>query len=154
MINNVVLVGRLTRDPELRKTQTGISVVNFTLAVNRTFQDQSGERQADFINCIAWRGQAENLARYMRQGSLIGVEGRIQTGSYETEQGMRYTTDVVANNIQFLESRQQQQQSQQQQSYQPQQQSYQAPKQQRQEEPQNDYYDVTQDIITDDDLPF
>ena len=105
MINNVVLVGRLTRDPELRKTQSGVSVVNFTLAVNRTFTDQSGERQADFINCVVWRNQADNLARYMRQGSLIGVEGRIQTSSFESEQGTRYVTEVLAdgfNGIEFL----------------------------------------------------
>ena len=105
MINNCTLVGRLTKDPELKKTQSGISVVKFTLAVNRSFRDESGETQADFISCIAWRAQADNLAKYMKQGSLIGIEGRIQTGSYETEQGMRYTTDVVANNITFLESK-------------------------------------------------
>ncbi|HHT55763.1 MAG TPA: single-stranded DNA-binding protein [Acholeplasma sp.] len=140
MINNVVLVGRLTRDPELRKTQSGVSVVNFTLAVNRTFTDQSGERQADFINCVVWRNQADNLARYMRQGSLIGVEGRIQTSSFESEQGMRYVTEVLANSIQFLESKSQTQQQ---------------PQQQSQSSNNNDdYYDVSQDIITDDDLPF
>jgi|SRR5690625_3425325 len=144
MINNVVLVGRLTRDPELRKTQSGISVVNFTLAVNRGFTDQSGERQADFINCIAWRAQAENLARYMRQGSLIGLEGRIQTGSYEAEHGTVYTTDVVANSIQFLESRSQQQE----------QRSSMPAQEQPKQEQKDDYYDVSQDIITDDDLPF
>lgn len=105
MINNVVLVGRLTRDPELKQTSSGISFVNFTIAVNRTYVDQSGERQADFINCVVWRAQAENLARYMRQGSLIGVEGRIQTRSYETEEGMRYITEVLANSITFLESK-------------------------------------------------
>jgi len=140
MINNVVLVGRLTRDPELRKTQSGVSVVNFTLAVNRTFTDQSGERQADFINCVVWRNQADNLARYMRQGSLIGVEGRIQTSSFESEQGTRYVTEVLANSIQFLESKSQTQQQ---------------PQQQSQSSNNNDdYYDVSQDIITDDDLPF
>lgn len=135
MINNVVLVGRLTRDPELRRTQSNISYVRFTLAVNRSFTDQSGERQADFVNCIAWRAQADNLARFMKQGSLIGLQGRIQTGSYESEQGMRYTTDVVADSIQFLESRNQQQDSSNQSS-------------------SNDYYDVQKDIVTDDDLPF
>ena len=134
MINNVVLVGRLTRDPELKKTQSGVSFIRFTLAVNRSFKDDSGETQADFINCIAWRAQAENLAKYMRQGSLIGVEGRIQTGSYETEQGIRYTTDVVANNITFLESKGSQNNN-----------GY-----QKQEEPQ--YY--AQDVADDDILPF
>lgn len=81
MINNVVLVGRLTKDPELRYTQTGIAVARFTVAVNRAFSNQQGEKEADFINCVAWRKQAENLANFMRKGSQVGVEGRIQTGS-------------------------------------------------------------------------
>jgi single-strand DNA-binding protein len=105
MINQTVLVGRLTRDPQLKRTQSNISYVRFTLAVNRSFTDESGERQADFISCIAWRAQAENLARFMKQGSLIGLVGRIQTGSYESDKGTIYTTDVVADNIQFLESK-------------------------------------------------
>jgi|SRR5690554_581046 len=138
MINNVVLVGRLTKDPELKKTQSGVSFVNFTIAVNRTFTSQSGEREADFINCIVWRNQADNLARYMSQGSLIGVEGRIQTRSYESETGMRYITEVVANSIQFLESRSQQRDNQ----------------QSSNDNTNDDYYDVSQDIIADDDLPF
>lgn len=103
MINNVVLVGRLTKDPELKYTQNGIAVARFTLAVNRTFSNQ---QEADFINCVAWRKQAENLANYMRKGSLIGVQGRIQTGSFDDKDGKRiYTTDIVADNIQFLEPR-------------------------------------------------
>lgn len=105
MINKVVLVGRITRDPELRHTNSNIPVISFTLAVNRSFTDQHGERQADFINCVAWRNQAENLAKYVRKGALLGVEGRIQTGSYESEQGTRYTTDVVCDSVIFLESR-------------------------------------------------
>lgn len=105
MINQTVLVGRLTRDPELKRTQSNISYVRFTLAVNRSFKDESGETQADFISCIAWRAQAENLARFMKQGSQIGLVGRIQTGSYESDKGTVYTTDVVADNIQFLESK-------------------------------------------------
>ena len=105
MINNCTLVGRLTRDPELKRTQSNISYVRFTLAVNRSFKDESGETQADFISCIAWRAQAENLARFMKQGSQIGLVGRIQTGSYESDKGTIYTTDVVADNIQFLESK-------------------------------------------------
>ena len=76
------------------------------MAVNRTFTDQSGERQADFINCIAWREQAENLVKFMKKGSQIGVQGRIQTGSYESDKGTVYTTDVVAERIQFLETKQ------------------------------------------------
>ncbi|MCR1809321.1 single-stranded DNA-binding protein [Haploplasma modicum] len=131
MINNVVLVGRLTKDPELMKTQSNISYVRFTLAVNRSFADQSGERQADFINCIAWRNQAENLARFMKQGSQIGLQGRIQTGSYETDQGTRYTTDVVADSIQFLESRTQ-----------------------KSNDNNDEFSNLSGSIITDNDLPF
>lgn len=104
MINNVVLVGRLTKDPELKMTPSGIAVARFTLAVNRPFTSQGGEKKADFINCIAWRKQAENLANFMRKGGQIGVTGRIETGSYEGQDGKRvYTTEVVADNIQFLE---------------------------------------------------
>lgn len=106
MINNVVLVGRLTKEPELRYTPSGIPMTRFTVAVNRTFSNQQGEREADFIQCIAWRKQAENLANYMKKGNMIGVEGRIQTGSFEGQDGKRvYTTDVVADGIQFLEPR-------------------------------------------------
>ncbi|GLC90095.1 single-stranded DNA-binding protein [Lysinibacillus piscis] len=106
MINRVVLVGRLTKDPELRYTPNGVASTRFTIAVNRTFSNQQGEREADFISCVAWRKQAENLANFMRKGSLVGVEGRIQTGSYEGQDGKRvYTTDVVADSVQFLEPR-------------------------------------------------
>lgn len=103
-MNRVTLVGRLTKDPELRYTPSGIAQVRFTIAVNRTFTSQNGEKEADFIQCIAWRKQAENLANYQRKGNLIGVEGRIQTGSYEGQDGKRvYTTDVVADSIEYLE---------------------------------------------------
>lgn len=105
MINRVILVGRITKDPELKVTQSNISFVRFTLAVNRQFADQSGERQADFIQCIVWRKQADNLAQYIRKGALLGVEGRIQTSTYETENGTRYSTDVVCDSVQFLESK-------------------------------------------------
>ncbi|MCK1997903.1 single-stranded DNA-binding protein [Psychrobacillus psychrodurans] len=106
MINRVVLVGRLTKDPELRYTPSGVAMARFTLAVNRTFSNQSGEREADFINCVVWRKQAENTANFLKKGSLAGVEGRIQTGSYEGQDGKRvYTTDVVADSVQFLEPR-------------------------------------------------
>ena len=108
MINRTVLVGRLTKDPEVRFTSSNIAYARFTLAVNRTFAGPSGEREADFIQCIAWRKQAENLARFVRKGSLVGVEGRIQTGSYDDKDGNRkYTTDVVADSVQFLESKSQ-----------------------------------------------
>lgn len=104
MINRVVLVGRLTRDPELRYTPNGVPVTSFTLAVNRTFTNQQGEREADFINCIVWRKQAENVANFLKKGSLAGVEGRIQTRSYENQEGRRvYVTEVVCDSVQFLE---------------------------------------------------
>jgi single-strand DNA-binding protein len=103
-MNRVILVGRLTKDPELRHTNNDIPVVQFTIAVNRTYQSKSGEKQADFINCVAWRQQAENLARYMRKGSMIGVEGQIQTRSYDDANGMRkFVTEVLAESIHFLE---------------------------------------------------
>lgn len=106
MINSTVLVGRLTRDPELRYTTSNIAVATFSLAVNRTFKDANGERETDFINCVIWRQQAENLANWAKKGALIGITGRIQTRSYENQQGQRvYVTEVVAENFQMLESR-------------------------------------------------
>lgn len=106
MINRTVLVGRLTRDPELRKTNTGKSVVSFTVACNRRFGQQ--DQQADFINCVAWERQAEFLANYLPKGSLVGIEGRIQSRSYEDATGKRvYVQEVVVESIQGLESRSQ-----------------------------------------------
>ena len=106
MINNVVLVGRMTRDAELRYTPQNQAVATFTLAVNRNFKNQSGEREADFINVVIWRQQAENLANWAKKGALIGITGRIQTRNYENQQGQRvYVTEVVADNCQLLESR-------------------------------------------------
>lgn len=106
MINNVVLVGRLTKDPDLRYTGNGAAVATFTLAVNRTFTTASGEREADFVNCVIWRKPAETLANFTRKGSLIGVVGRIQTRNYDNQQGQRvYVTEVVCENFQMLESR-------------------------------------------------
>ena len=106
MINNVVLVGRMVRDAELRYTSSNVAVATFTLAVNRTFKSQNGEREADFINVVMWRQQAENLANWAKKGSLIGITGRIQTRSYDNQQGQRvYVTEVVAENFQMLESR-------------------------------------------------
>ena len=101
-MNKVILIGRLTKDPELRKTPTDVSVVQFTIAVNRSYQ-QGGERQADFINCVAWRNQAENLARFIKKGGLIAVEGSIQTRSYDDANGVRrYATEFIASQITFL----------------------------------------------------
>src|SRR5690606_27033556 len=103
-MNRTILVGMLTKDPELRYTPNGVAVANFTVAVNRPFKNQAGEQEADFINCVAWRKQAENLANYMCKGSLIGVDGRIQTRSYENQEGKRvWVTEVLAESIQFLE---------------------------------------------------
>lgn len=104
MLNRVVLVGRLTKDPELKYTPNGVAVANFTLAVNRPFQNAQGEREADFINCIVWRKPAENVANFLSKGSLAGVDGRLQTRSYENQQGQRvYVTEVMAESVQFLE---------------------------------------------------
>lgn len=106
MINNVVLVGRLTKDPDLRYTNSGTAVATFTLAVNRNFTNQNGQREADFVNCVIWRKAAETLANYGKKGTLIGVTGRIQTRSYDNQQGQRvFVTEVVAENFQLLESR-------------------------------------------------
>lgn len=106
MINNVVLVGRMTKDAELKYTGNNIAVASFSLAVNRNFKDANGERETDFINCVIWRQQAENLANWAKKGALIGITGRIQTRSYENQQGQRvYVTEVVAENFQMLESR-------------------------------------------------
>ena len=106
MINRVVLVGRLTRDPELRKTANGTSVCSYALAVNRSRQAQPGQPDTDFINCVTWNRQAETMAQYLHKGSLIGVEGRIQTRNYDNQQGQRvYVTEVVTDSVQFLESK-------------------------------------------------
>lgn len=113
MINNVVLVGRLTRDAELRYTPSNVAVATFTLAVNRPFKNENGEREADFINCVIWRQAAENLANWAKKGALIGITGNIQTRHYDNQQGQRvYVTEVIASNFQLLESRNSQQNNQ------------------------------------------
>ena len=105
MINRVVLVGRLTKDPVLRKTANGASVVSFTVACTRRFK-QEGQPDADFINTVAWNKTADIVAQYTHKGSLVGVEGRIQTRSYDDQSGKRvYVTEVVADSVQFLESK-------------------------------------------------
>lgn len=106
MINNVVLVGRLTRDPDLRTTGSGISVATFTLAVDRPYTNSQGERGADFINCVIWRKAAENFANFTSKGSLVGIQGRLQTRSYDNKDGQRvFVTEVIVDNFSFLESR-------------------------------------------------
>ncbi|MGC0310732.1 single-stranded DNA-binding protein [Streptococcus sp. CL9.43] len=106
MINNVTLVGRLTRDPELRYTPSNIAITTFNLAVNRNFKNQDGNREADFINCMIWRQQAENFANWCKKGNQVGITGRIQTRSYDNQQGQHvYVTEVVADTFQLLEKR-------------------------------------------------
>lgn len=138
MLNNVCLVGRMTDNAELRYTPNNQAVATFRLAVNRPFKSQNGEREADFINCVIWRQQAENLANWAKKGALIGITGRIQTRSYENQQGQRvYITEVVADNFQLLEFNKQNNQGQSQGNSQP--------DFSRQAEPMD---------ISDDDLPF
>ncbi len=106
MLNRVVLVGRLTKDPDLRYTPNGVAVANFTIAVNRPFNSQQGGKDADFINCVVWRRAAENLANFMKKGSQVGVDGRLQSRSFDNSEGKRvFVTEVVADSVQFLESK-------------------------------------------------
>lgn len=110
MINRVTLVGRLTKDVDLRYTQNGIAVANFSIAVQRNFKNQNGDYDADFINCVVWRKPAENLANYMKKGSQVGVDGRLQSRTYKDKDGKTvFVTEVVADSVQFLESRGEQQ---------------------------------------------
>lgn len=105
MLNRVILIGRLTRDPELRYTPAGVAVTQFTLAVDRPFSSGQGEREADFIPVVTWRQLAETCANYLRKGRLTAVEGRIQVRNYENNEGKRvYVTEVIADNVRFLES--------------------------------------------------
>ncbi|WP_341784458.1 single-stranded DNA-binding protein [Lactococcus formosensis subsp. formosensis] len=105
MINNVVLVGRIVRESELRYTPQNTAVATFTLAVNRRFKNAKGEREADFINCVIWRQPAENLANWAKKGALVGITGSIQVRNYENKEGQRvYVTEVLADNFQMLES--------------------------------------------------
>ena len=105
MLNRVVLTGHLTKDPELKVTQSGLSVVQFVIGVQRQFARKDGEREADFISCVAWRKTAENIAKYFKKGQLIGIDGRVQTRSYDDKNGQRvYVTEVVVDNFAFLSS--------------------------------------------------
>jgi len=105
-MNRVTLVGRLTAKPELRYTGSNLPYARFTIAVNRTFRNNDGQTDADFINVIVWRKQAENVCNFLDKGRLVSVDGRLQTGSYNDKDGnRRYTTDVVADSVQFLESK-------------------------------------------------
>lgn len=159
MINRVVLVGRLTKDPDLRYTPSGAAVARFTLAVNRTFSNAQGEKEADFINCTVWRKQAENTANFLKKGSLAGVEGRIQTGSYEGQDGKRvYTTEVVADSVQFLEPKSASGNSDRSQGQQPSYQQNQSPRPSQQNTTRVDEDPFSSGSgpieVSDDDLPF
>ena len=144
MINRVILVGRLTKNPEYRQTPNGVSVATFTLAVNRPFTNSQGEREADFINVVVFRKQAENVNKYLSKGSLAGVDGRIQSRSYENKEGQRvFVTEVVADSVQFLEPKNNNQQN-----SQPQQQRRQA------SAGNNPFANDNNANIDDDDLPF
>lgn len=150
MINNVVLVGRLTKDIELRRTQSGLSTTTFTLACDRRLsaeQKNSGTQSADFINCVAWRGSADFLSSYAHKGDTVGVEGRIQTRSYDRDGQRMYVTEVVANSVNLLHSKQPAQ-SQEQASYEPQ--ATQAPKPQQ----MSDFDYLPNVDVSPDDLPF
>lgn len=106
MINQLVLVGRLTRDPELRYTQSGIAVARFTLACDRPFTGQDGKKEVDFIDCVVWRKQAENVTQYLKKGSMAGLTGRLQISSYDDKDGVRkYRAEAVADSVRFLDSK-------------------------------------------------
>lgn len=149
MINRVVLTGRLTKDVDLKSTRSGVSVASFTLAVDRRYTDSQGNRGADFISCVAWRKAAENMSKYFHKGSLVGIDGSLQTRTYDDKDGKRvYVTEVVVSDFSFLEPKKgSNKQSNYNQSY-----SSQKSKNQQTEDPfqgQKDSID-----ITDDDLPF
>ena len=102
-MNKAIIIGRLTRDPEMRTTTSGTNSTTFTVAVSRNYTSQNGERETDFLNCVAWRKQAENIAKYCTKGSQVAVEGRIQTRSYDAQDGTkRYVTEIIADNVTFL----------------------------------------------------
>ena len=149
MINRVVLVGRITRDVEHKVTQSGVSVVSFSLAVNRNFTSASGEREADFVNCVTWRASADFMRNYVKKGNLLGVDGRIQTRNYEDNDGRTvYVTEVVADSVQLLESRNSNQSDN----------SGQFKNKFEENQSNNDeqeaLYENTKNLISDDDLPF
>ncbi|HBH9977994.1 TPA: single-stranded DNA-binding protein [Staphylococcus aureus] len=152
MLNRTVLVGRLTKDPELRSTPNGVNVGTFTLAVNRTFTNAQGEREADFINVVVFKKQAENVKNYLSKGLLAGVDGRLQTRNYENKDGQRvFVTEVVADSVQFLEPKNNNQQ--QNNNYQQQNNSYNAPQNNQQQN--NPFANANTPIeINDDSLPF
>ena len=149
MINNTVLTGRLTKDPELRYTGNGTAVVQFNLAVDRAYTNAQGERETDFIRVVAWKKQAETIANHVKKGSLVGIEGRIQTRTYDDNDGKRvYITEVVSDKFTFLESKSSNNQNNQQ--------SNNYSQNSNQGNYGNDPFDGNNDSIdiSDDDLPF
>lgn len=163
MINRVVLVGRLTKEPELRTTPSGSKVCQYTLAVNRN-RKADGQPEADFINCVSWNKTAELMNQYLSKGALIGIEGRIQTRSYDNQQGQKvYVTEVLCDSVQFLEPRrsvEEQNQQSQPNTYETQNQAYTEPKTHTQEQPVQYAVNLTAQAemdtldISADDLPF
>lgn len=163
MINRVVLVGRLTKEPELRTTPSGSKVCQYTLAVSRT-RKADGQPDADFINCVSWNKTAEIMNQYLSKGALIGIEGRIQTRSYDNQQGQKvYVTEVICDSVQFLEPRRSveaQKQQSQPNTYETQNQAYTAPKTKPQEQQVQYAVNLTSQAemdtldIASDDLPF
>lgn len=148
MINRVVLVGRITKDVDHRVTTSGVSVVSFTLAVNRNFTSASGEREADFINCVTWRVSADFMKNYVKKGNLLAVDGRMQTRNYEDNDGRTvYITEVVADSVQLLESRSSNQSDNSGQYRN----KYEA---NQSNDAQDELYESTKNLIADDDLPF
>jgi len=102
-MNRTILVGRMVKDPELKYSSNGVAICSFTIAINRTFTNQQGEREADFPNIVCFKRTAENTANFCKKGSLVGIDGRLQTRSYDTDNGKRYVTEVMAESVQFLE---------------------------------------------------
>lgn len=153
MINRWVGVGRLTKKPEIKYSTSGVPVCRFTLAVNRTFTNQQGEREADFPNIVTFRKTAENVANYLDKGSLVGIEGRIQTSSFDGQDGKRvFMTEVVADSVQFLEPKSNR--SEQPNSSQQNVPAYQQTSQQSYTRSDNDPFNSGPVEVTDDDLPF
>ncbi len=105
-MNKAIIIGRLTKDPEMRTTTSGVNSTTFTVAVSRNYTGANGERETDFLNCVAWRKQAENIAKYCTKGTQVAVEGRIQTRSYDAQDGTkRYVTEIIADNVTFLSTK-------------------------------------------------
>ena len=149
-MNKVILIGRLSQEPEMRTTPNGVATTSFNIAVQRNFTNQNGEREADFFRVVAWRKQAENIARYCHKGTQVAVEGRLQTNNYEAQDGTRrYSTDIVCDNVSFLGSRGD---SSNQNSSAPQNMENDVEVNETSEDPFKDFGDEV--TLTDDDLPF